>query len=1058
MVSQGERGQPRVLLDRTALPAAAAPVLDDAQRSVVAHRDGPLLVLAGPGTGKTTTLTEAIVARLTDPQRPVSPERVVALTFARKAAAELRDRVQSRLGGGVPPVVATFHSFAYALLRTLSSAEEFADPPRLLSGAEEEAAVRELVARSQDDGTVAWPADLQAGLNTFGMAREVRAVLARSKELGLDAPDLVRIGRESGRPAWAAVGELAHAVESTLALRNVVDYADLLRVVINRLHDDDVTPPVFEAIYVDEYQDTDPLQVQLLQALCSPGTSVVAVGDPDQAIYGFRGADRGGLLRFRRQFPASDGALAPVVVLDRTRRFGPELREVATAVIARQGITSDLVLDVERHRRPVCEGHSRVDAHTYESASALAANVAEQVRQAHLHDGLAWSQMAVIVRAAHQIAPLERALALAGVPVQVTIDEVPLHREPAVAALLLAVRVALPDQIPTPAQAMEVITGPIGALPPADLRAVARALRARLRTAAPDHPLPSTPQVLRAALLDPELLDGLEDLPAAGGLRRLADLLGQARELIRAKATPQDVLWHVWSGTAWPLRLRHRALRGSSSADHDLDAVIALFDAAERASDRATGAGVADFLATLAGQQVPAEAVSEVAADIDRVRILTAHRAKGLEWEFVVVAGLQEGQWPDVRPRGSVLQADRLSPDGVGYGPSLAEVLGEEERLFYVAITRARSRLLLAAVAAATDSAEPPSRFLDRLPIPVVHVAGRPPRRTSLVGLVADLRSCAQDPDASPALRQAAAERLAVLAAVQVDGRRLVPAAHPDTWWGLRDLTSGVEPVRPVDQPVRLSASAVESLHQCGLRWFLDRQAKVQTPSGAPAVFGKVIHAIVDHIAKGEVAADLESADSLVDSVWAELGFDAEFTSVLQRAEARRALERYLDYHRTFEGDVLATEAKFTVSAQTAGGPVSVLGYLDRLERDADGALRPVDIKTGKQAPSSQEVEEHIQLAIYQWAVRRGAFRSLGETSGGAALVQLRTKAAGEGATAKVQLQPPISDAGMARVEQLLEDTALRIRAEDFSAEPGAHCAFCSFTAICPTGPGQVIC
>ncbi len=186
-----------------AAPPAAPVTLDAEQRRVVEHRDGPLLVMAGPGTGKTTTIVEAICSRLEDRDDPLPAESVLALTFGRKAALELRDRVTARLGGGIVPTLATFHSFAYALVRSTDAPEDFRNPPRLMSGAEEDARIRELLLGAVADRKVQWPEDLVGALPTLGLANEVRAMLARARELGIEAERLREIGLDAIKRDYA---------------------------------------------------------------------------------------------------------------------------------------------------------------------------------------------------------------------------------------------------------------------------------------------------------------------------------------------------------------------------------------------------------------------------------------------------------------------------------------------------------------------------------------------------------------------------------------------------------------------------------------------------------------------------------------------------------------------------------------------------------------------------------------------------------------------------------------------------------------------------------------
>ena len=159
-----------------------------------------------------------------------------------------------------------------------------------------------------------------------------------------------------------------------------------------------------------------------------------------------------------------------------------------------------------------------------------------------------------------------------------------------------------------------------------------------------------------------------------------------------------------------------------------------------------TTSGVRNFLATLVAQQIPADTLSERGVRGAAVRLLTAHRSKGLEWRLVVVAHVQAEGWPDLRRRSTLLQADRIGSDGLVPPVTPRELLLEERRLFYVACTRARQRLVVTAVASREDDGEQPSRFLGELGVDVTHVKGRPARPLSLAGLVSELRRTVTDP------------------------------------------------------------------------------------------------------------------------------------------------------------------------------------------------------------------------------------------------------------------------------------------------------------------------
>ncbi|MGW7309334.1 ATP-dependent helicase, partial [Streptomyces sp. NPDC054835] len=447
------RGPGAYRLVRTVPAPVRPPVLDAAQRAVVDHTDGPLLVLAGPGTGKTTTLVEAVAARL---ERGTDPERILVLTFSRKAAVELRDRMAARLGGRRPPQATTFHSYCYALIRAHQDAELFAEPLRLLSGPEQDLAVRELLAGQIDLekaglGRVGWPDELRACLTTRGFADEVRAVLARSRELGLGPRALEEFARRVGRPDWrAAAGFLAEYLD-VLDLQGVLDYTELVhRAVLLADSADPAALPSYDAIFVDEYQDTDPAQVRLLRALAgrpagaargggraTGGRTVLAFGDPDQSIYAFRGADVNGIL----DFPATFGGT--VRVLGTSRRSGAGLL-AATRLLTQRMPLPRLPADKARAHReltPVRDG-GRVEVYTYPTASTETENIADLLRRAHLEDGVPWHEMGVLTRAAAHLPSLRRALTSAGVPVETDAADTPLRHEPAVAPLLLALRAA----------------------------------------------------------------------------------------------------------------------------------------------------------------------------------------------------------------------------------------------------------------------------------------------------------------------------------------------------------------------------------------------------------------------------------------------------------------------------------------------------------------------------------------------------------------------------------------------------------------------------------------
>ncbi|MFJ2907020.1 ATP-dependent helicase [Streptomyces sp. NPDC087212] len=1142
-VRQGNRGAYRLVRTPPARPDP--PRLDAPQRSVVDHTTGPLLVLAGPGTGKTTTLVESVAARIA---RGGDPERVLVLTFSRKAAVELRDRMALRIGTARAPRATTFHSFCYALVRAQQDNDRFAEPLRLLSGPEQDVAVRDLLAGQTDLerrglAHVRWPDDLRACLTTRGFADEVRAVLARSRELGLGPGALDAFARRIGRPDWRAAAAFLAEYLDVLDLQGVLDYAELVHravLLAGRPETAQQLAAQYDAVYVDEYQDTDPAQVRLLRALAGGGRTLVAFGDPDQSIYTFRGADVNGILEFPDAFPRADGGPAPVQVLRTSRRSGADLLAKTRLLTQRMPLTRLPAEKVRAHREltPVRDG-GHVDVHTYPTSGAELDNIADILRRAHLEDGVPWREMAVLVRAGSRTLPmLRRALTAAGVPLDIDGDDLPLRHEPAVAPLLTALRVVAEaagrgdhgerppsekdaerieeeaaaagreepsDDAPArddenqnapardgdsqnapardgenqnaPARdddasvaprwldtetALALLASPLAGMDTADLRRLGRALRDEERAAGNPLPRPSD-ELLARALAEPERLVA-HDPAYARGAQRLGALLGKARERLAGGGSAEEALWDLWQGTPWPTRLERSARRGGAAgrnADRDLDAVCALFATAARAEERTGGRGALNFLAEIDAEDIAADTLTRRAVRPDAVRLMTAHRSKGLEWRLVVVAGVQEGLWPDLRRRGSLLEADRIGRDGLAEPLTPGALLAEERRLFYVAATRARERLVVTAVKAPADDGDQPSRFLTELGVAPQDITGRPRRPLSVAALVAELRATTVDPQASKALREAAAHRLARLAALaDEDGRPLVPAAHPYRWWGMDDPTESKVPLRDRDQPVVLSGSALDQLaNTCALQWFLGREVKADAPATTAQGFGNVVHVLADEVASGHTPADLAVLMERLDSVWNALAFDAPWKSEQEKSNARVALERFLKWHVMDRAGrtPVASEHDFDVTLAAGDYEVRIRGSMDRVEADTDGRAYVVDFKTGKQAPTSREVTRHPQLAVYQLAVREGAvddaFDGARPEPGGAELVQLRQGAAqraGGDTLPKVQAQEPLEGEW---VGDLLAGAAGKVLDERFTPSAGQHCTHCAFRASCTARP-----
>jgi RecB family exonuclease len=650
------------------------------------------------------------------------------------------------------------------------------------------------------------------------------------------------------------------------------------------------------------------------------------------------------------------------------------------------------------------------------------------------------------------------------VPVSVPASEVPVRDEVAVRTLLSLLQVALavakgePDPIDTQT-AVDAVLSPIGGADAVGLRRLRRALRRGELDGGGGR---TSDELLADALVAPNALGllGPEGAPArrvaaaiSAGVRASGTVAGPHGSRWAPGVTAESVLWALWDATGLGESWRRVALGGGPSgarADRHLDAVLALFDAAAKYVDRLPQMGPAEFLEHIRGQDVAGDTLVARAPADDTVPLLTPAGAAGRQWRFVVVAGVQEGVWPDLRLRGSLLGSQRLVDVLTARGQSLraaqTAVRYDETRLFLVAVSRASERLLVTAV---RSPEEQPSVYLDLVDPPNESEHGdelrsfsEVPSPMTLRGLVAELRREVVV-GATAHARACAAGQLAALAAQGIAG------ADPSTWWAMTSLSDD-RPLRPKDASVSVSPSRIESFGDCRLRWLLSACGGEGPRIGA-ANIGTLIH---------DIAAELGDVDEAtllaeVDLRWGRLGLPQGWVSRRQRCEAQAMvvrLARYFQESAASGWERVGAELDLEVEM----GRALVRGRVDRLERHGSGGLRVVDLKTGSGKPTRADLLRNPQLGAYQAAVEHGAFAEHGSVSAGAALLQVG-KAAGVRYT--LQQQAPLSaddDPGWAHL--LVADTAEGMAGSEFLATVGPACTFCAVRSSCPVQPeGRVV-
>lgn len=1048
-----------VPLHLTENAVCASVPLSAAQRAVVERpaAAGHLLVVGAPGSGKTATALATFRRRLAGEGRAgVAVSRQALLVPTRRAATALRTAISrertARGAAGAPPLVQTVSAFAFGIVRAFAVGQGL-PVPTLITGAQQDRILAEIIeghALGAVPG-VAWPAGLPpAALATAAFRHELRDLFMRASEFGLTPQELATAGRELERPEWEAAAALLAEYRAVVALGDGpaargerYDSAAIVNEAALMLRDweefTDAPPPRFDAVVVDDYQESSAATVRLLHALVDRGATLTLFADPDVAVQTFRGA--------RPQFVGRAGGAdlggfgAEVFHLPLVHRGAAGLRDVVRQVVEHvpsAGETRHRAAEVPAELRAAPAAGAGVRAVSYPSPAAEQAGIAHVLRSAHLGEGLPWDRQAVIVRSAAQQWVLAEALRAREVPVARREGGVVLRDERAVRPLLLAVEAAagLDAQ-----QATDLLLGPVGGFDPVSLRRLRRHVRARVRTG--EFGVDAS---LDEALVQLLQTEGACTLPAevADGAARVTAVLRAVREaLTDANASSEDVLWRAWDATGLAGTWQRLALGGGPAgerADADLDAVMALFTAAESYSERNPMSRPQDFVAHIRAEELPSDTLAATGQRAPGVEVLTVAQAAGREWDLVVVAGVQEGSWPDTRVRDTLLGAGALADAELGRlglggerdrAAARREVVGDEWRLLAAAVSRARRHLVVTAVAGADQR---PSAFFERVAGMTGVVAERAEavERLDLRGLVATLRAeleaalVAGDGGGSAADARRARDAAALLAVLAQAG---VQGADPVEWAGSGEPTS-TAPLRRADRPVRVSPSKVESATTCPLRWALESVGG-RSADRIEQTLGSLVHEIAALHPRG-TREELEAA---LQERFDSLGLPAGWIRTRERERAEAMLALFAQYAASVPGTVHVEQ-----EIEERVGDAVVHGFVDRVEV-VDGGLRVADLKTGRQIRAA-DVERHAQLAVYQLALEA---RGAGVPAAGARLVYVTPERKSPAVLGQAPLPP---GGGWAR--ELLDDAVALMRSGHFDAVLGPNCRHCTLRKSCP--------
>ena len=990
--------------------------LTPAQLEVVNHRTSQLLVLGQAGSGKTSTLIAAIANRIAAGE---DPNKILALTYGRQGANKLRDQIASANPTAhtvAEPIARTFHSIAFMILNDPINLESSADKKYvLLSGAEQDAQIRQLLELDAANPAQSnWPQDLFPALTTKGFAKELREFIGRATERGSSPAELSKFAKKYDQKYWPAICQFWDRYQNAMALRdattthsfNRVDPSEIVVLAVDKLESNqrllEKYQKLFQIIYVDEFQESDRAQRKLLQLLSGP--ELVIFADPDSAVGRFRGADPDNLISDLEQF----------------------------------GIKKKITLD--KRLRPVASQQVAL----LSSASEEANFIAHQFRSAHLTSNMPWSQMAVIVRSpGPQITALQRAFAMNSIPVEIDAQAASLGDNPAIKPIITVAQIALGQLKITSSNWDEIELLLKSEFAGADAISI-RQMRIALSKAQKHNPPKSSTDLILDHLtcLTPDL--PWEELTS---LKRINDLIKEAKKALGKSSDISDLLWSIWSnGKNYEGELISRvwqqtALAGGNRgmiADQNLDAVITLFEVARRFSERLPEAKPSLFIDQLLGEKILADTITTTAQRGEVVQVMTVHSAKGLEWELVALAGMQEGSWPNLKQRGSLLGSERLVEifrHGISNieqldAISAAGLMQDEKRLLNVALTRASKQLFVTAI---TQEDTQPSSYFEKLAPQEIQLQ-QSQRSITQPALVAALRRIATVSDKEDS--QFAARALKTLAS---NG---VKVADPKHWVGVKPVSTDLPVISPQEQ-LRISPSSLESFTECGLKWMLEQSGGRDADSTAQ-VLGSAIHVIAAQL-KDQPTLTLDELEGKLKGAWSLIDMNQGWIKDYEYRRAASMLKKFYGWHLENKNQLIGVEEKFEFKL----GSAIVSGSIDRVELTNEGKYYIVDLKTGATPISYEDAQQNKQLQSYQLAVVNDGFKNKLEHQevSGAELIFVGDL---KGKEAKGRPQDKVNEKV---VSQEISEIAVKMSDKNFVAVINDRCRSCAVKTSCPIQP-----
>ena len=989
--------------------------LNDEQREAVTAVDGPLLIVAGAGTGKTRVLANRIVY-LVDQVPGLTADRILAVTFSRKAAEEMRHRVEALLGAYADELhVSTFHAFCYQLLQ--HHGLEIGLPKRLalLGHVEQWMLLRQLL---PELGLVHYA----YGHDPSGCVEGMLRFINRAKDELVSPSDYAAFLETLAKPddhlRQHEVQRVYQRYQEALRETGALDFGDLVVEVLRLFRERPALlaqyQEQFSSILVDEFQDTNVAQIALVSTLAARHRNLCVVGDDDQAIYRFRGASYASFLLFQERFPE-----ARTIRLTQNYRSSPPVLASAEQLIQANGGDR---YDPDKRLWTAESGGDPVEVVVCQDYQQEARVVVDRIRA--LHQAMpeperSYDRIAVLYRAHKHRERIVELLEREEIP-HVVIGGMALLEDEAVKDVVACLRV-----VHNPSDSVSlfrVLTLPFVGLSLADLVQITRAAKQQQRT------VYETLRSPRAVTLRPaarrqakQFLTFLHELHRTGLRDGLEALVRRILEEVSYRPMLDSGIDARARGALMNLSRWYRFVRQYGEAQPGRRAL-------------------ADFLHFL---EVYDEAGGEVRDDVPAqsvagVQLMTIHQAKGLEFDWVIMPGLVQGRFPSRNrpepvPFPVALMKERL--------PSGDFHLQEERRLCYVAMTRARRGLILTTV---DRPYHRPSVFVRQLSPPPSEwtEAG-----AALIRLVADPPTLLEraEPELSRAQMVTLAQEQEIVGILQTlkqltpEDSKAVDAQIARLVEVARSLVTAPQAPELIPPPkeLKLSFSQLEAYRYCPLKYQYAYLYQIPTRPTPQMQLGTNIHACLEAFARRLMAGQAPTLDELLaiyEETWRSDGYADAKVEERDKTLGRELVTKYFEVNRETLRPPLFVEKPFLIRV----GEAWLQGFIDRIDPQPDGRVEVLDYKTGR-PKTTAEVGDRLQLNIYALACRDVLQLIPAQMS----FYYLQTND---------KLTFPYDEAAILETEQTITTIAQKIHAGAFQPTPEPHkCRFCDFRTICPS-------